>query len=334
MKIIALEEHTIDSKLAAATAQVTAENVPYLKAFYRDDLMATPSHEQLFEMGETRLKDMNRCGIDVEVISLANNTQWAKGDEAVTLAHEANDMLAGLVCDNPDRFRFFATLPWDNPQAAADELRRAVREKGAVGTLIAGRPAIDATFLDDKRYDPVWQALTELDLPIYIHPGFPCRQVADAYYKGFSDVVNMLLYTYGFGWHLEAGIQVVRMVLGGVFDRFPALKVISGHWGELMPYYLGRFDQVLSPDVTGLPEAFSTYYKRNVWVTPSGIYDYDDMDYCIRKLGIDHLLFSADYPYIQQDEARPFLENAPLSQADKEKFAFGNAAQLMHIDDL
>ncbi len=331
MKIIALEEHTVDRAIGAATTQVANENVPYLKAFYRDDLMATPSARQLFEMGETRLKDMDRCGIDVEVISYSNNTQWVKGSEAVTLAQNANKYLASLVREHPSRFRFFATLPWDNPVAAADEMRRTASELGAVGVLIAGRPSIDTTFLDEQRFDPVWQALTDLDLPIYIHPGFPCREVAEAYYKGFSDVVSMMLYTYGFGWHLEAGIQVVRMVLGGVFERFPALKVISGHWGELMPYYLSRFDQVLTPDLTGLAEPFSAYYRRNVWVTPSGIYDYDNMDFCIRKLGIEHLLFSADYPYIPQDGARQFLENAPLSEQDKEKFACGNAEKILHL---
>ena len=321
----------MDRTIGAATAGVMKDNVPYLDTFYRADMPSTPTADQLFEMGDTRLKDMDRCGIDIEVLSQPSYTQWVKGSEALTIAQQANNYMAALVKDNPTRFRFFATLPWDNPQFAADEMRRTARELGAVGVLIAGRPEIETTYLDDDKYDPVWQALTELDLPIYIHPGFPCRAVSDAYYSGFSDVVSMLLYTYGFGWHLEQGIQVVRMILAGVFERFPDLKVISGHWGELMPYYLSRFDQVLTQDCTKLPEPFSAYYKRNVWVTPSGIYDYDNMDFCIKKLGIDHLLFSADYPYIPQDGARPFLENAPLSQADKEKFAYGNAERLLHL---
>ena len=331
MKIIALEEHTVDSALGAATAEICKNNVPYLDTFYNANMPATPLADSLFKMGEYRLADMDRCGIDIEVLSLAGSSQWVKGGEAITLCENANNYLASLVKEHPSRFRFFATLPWSNPQAAADEMRRAARELGAVGVLIAGRPEVEATYLDDDKYNPVWQALTELDLPIYIHPGFPCREVADAYYKGFSDEVSMLLYTYGFGWHLEQGIQVVRMILAGVFERFPALKIISGHWGELMPYYLSRFDQALTQDCTKLPEPFSAYYKRNVWVTPSGIYDYDNMDFCISKLGIEHLLFSADYPYIPQTDARPFLENAPLSDADKEKFACGNAEKLLHL---
>ena len=331
MKIIALEEHTLDRAIGAATAEICKNNVPYLNEFYNADMPASPTVDQLFRMGEYRLADMDRCGIDVEVLSLASYTQWVKGDEAITLALNANNYLASLVKEHPSRFRFFATLPWSDPKAAADEMRRSARELGSVGVLIPGRPEIEASYLDDKKYEPVWQALTELDLPIYIHPGFPCRAVSDSYYKGFSNEVSMLLYTYGFGWHLEQGIQVVRMILAGVLERFPDLKIISGHWGELMPFYLSRFDQALPQECTKLPEAFSTYYKRNVWVTPSGIYDYDNMDFCISKLGIEHLLFSADYPYIPQDGARPFLENAPLTEADKELFAYRNAEKLLHL---
>ena len=330
MKIIALEEHTTDRAIGAATAEQTS-NLPYFKTFTNANMPASPTAEQLFGMGEIRLADMDRCGIDVEVLSLTGAIQWVKGAEALKLAQDGNNYLASLVKEHPSRFRFFATLPWDDPQAAADEMRRAVNELGAVGTLIAGRPGVDAAFLEDAKYDPMWQTLSDLDLPIYIHPGFPCLEVSNAYYTGFNDAVNMLLSSYGFGWHLEAGIQVLRMVLGGVFERFPNLKVISGHWGELMPYYLARFDQALTPACTGLPEPVSTYYKRNVWVTPSGIYDYDDMELCIKKLGIDHLLFAADYPYIKQDEGRRFVEEAPLSDLDKEKFAHGNAEKLLHL---
>ena len=331
MKIIALEEHTLDRAIGAATAD-QMHKLPYYEAFTHPNMPASPTLDQLFKMGDYRLADMDRCGIDMEVLSLTGSVQWVKGSEAVALSQNANNYLASLVKEHPSRFRFFATLPWDNPQAAADEMRRAVAELGAVGTLIAGRPGLDATFLEDSKYDPVWQALTDLDLPIYIHPGFPCPEVSNAYYTGFNETVNMLLSSYGFGWHLEAGVLVLRMVLGGVFERHPNLKVISGHWGELMPYYLARFDQALPCVCTGLPEAVSTYYKRNVWVTPSGIYDYDDMEFCIKKLGIDHLLFAADYPYIKQDDGRRFVEEAPLSDIDKEKFAFGNAARLLHLE--
>lgn len=141
----------------------------------------------------------------------------------------------------------------------------------------------------------------------------------------------MILSTYGFGWHLEAGIQVIRMILAGVLEKFPNLKVISGHWGELVPFYLSRFDQAFPPSVTGLKEKFSFYFKRNVWVMPSGIYDYDNLDFCIRKLGVDHILFAADFPYLPQDDGRSFLEKANLSDEDKEKIGSKNAEKLLHL---
>lgn len=121
------------------------------------------------------------------------------------------------------------------------------------------------------------------------------------------------------------------MILAGVFKKFPKLKVISGHWGELVPFYLSRFDQCFSPSVTGLKENFSFYFKRNVWVTPSGIFDHDNLDFCIRKLGVDHILFAADFSYLPQEESRSFIEKANLSDEDKEKVAFKIAEKLLHL---
>ena len=123
------------------------------------------------------------------------------------------------------------------------------------------------------------------------------------------------------------------MILSGVFDKFPKLKVISGHWGEVVPFYLTRFDQMFLPSITGLKENFSFYYKRNVYVTPSGIYDNESLEFCVKKLGIDHVLFSADFPYIQESGARPFIENAHLSREDKEKFGYLNAEKILHLNE-
>ena len=117
----------------------------------------------------------------------------------------------------------------------------------------------------------------------------------------------------------------------GVFEKFPTLKVISGHWGEMVPFYLPRLDMMFPHELTGLLENFSFYYKRNVWVAPGGIYDYDDREYCLRKMGIDHHLFAKDFHYVPLEGARLFVENAPLSEEDKEKFAHLNAEKLIHL---
>lgn len=332
MKIIAIEEHTVDPGIGAAVAEVTKENVPYIDTFNRGDLPGSPVPGGLVDMDKARIEDMDRCGIDMEVLSYSNPSQWISDKtQAVELCRKANDRMAELVARHPNRYAAFAALPWASPVDAAAELRRVAREYDFKGVLIPGRPKTEAVFLDDKMYDPVWEALTELDLPIYIHPGHPTPKVQKDYYSGFNNEVTAVLSTYGLGWHVEPGVQVLRMMLAGVFDRFPKLKVISGHWGEVLPYFIARFDQTLTPEITGLKEKISTYYRRNVWVTPSGIYDYDNLDFCIRKFGIDHILFAADYPFIDEDAARKFIENAPLSDKDKEKFTHGNVEKLMHI---
>lgn len=172
---------------------------------------------------------MDKNGIDIEILSYTNTTQWLSGEEAITLSKSANDSLARAVKEYPTRFRAFATLPWSDPITASQELRRTIVDHGFVGTLISGRPQTGNVFLDDKIYFPIWEVLTEFDLPIYIHPGLTSPDVINAYYNGYDKQMNMMLSTFGFGWHLEAGIQVIRMILPGVFVKFPKLKVISGH---------------------------------------------------------------------------------------------------------
>lgn len=331
MKIIALEEHIDNRHLGDTTRDAINSSYPYYNTFLHPNPADAPSISDLQELGERRIIELDEAGINMEIVSYTNPTQYIEGDEASTIAKVANDALAALIKPYPTRFRAFATLPWSNPQAAADELRRTVKEYEFVGTLISGRPQTGNIFLDDPMYYPIWQALTELDLPIYIHPNYTTADACKSYYSNLGDQLDCVLSTYGYGWHFEAGLQVIRMILAGVFEKFPALKVISGHWGEMVPYYLPRLDQMFSPEVTGLKEVFSFYYKRNVYVTPSGLYDNDSLQYCVAKLGIGHILFSADFPYIPMTGAHAFLEKAPLSEEDKEKFGSLNAETLLHL---
>lgn len=331
MKIIALKEHIGNKQLGDATRDAIIASYPYYDTFLKPNPADAPSIPDLIQLGERRIKEMNEAGIDMEIVSYTNPTQYIEGDGAVSVAKAANDALADLIKPYPTRFRAFATLPWSNPQAAAEEMRRTAKEYGFVGTLISGRPQTGNVFLDDEIYYPVWEALTALDLPVYIHPNYTTGDACKSYYSNLGDQFDCVLSTYGYGWHFEAGLQVIRMILAGVFEKFPTLKVISGHWGEMVPYYLSRLDQMFSPAVTGLKETFSYYYKHNVYVTPSGLYDNDSLQYCVNKLGIDHVLFSADFPYIPMTGARPFMENAPLSAEDKEKFGSENAEKLPHI---
>lgn len=331
MKIIAIEEHTVSKAIETANKNTILEAFPYYKAFQHP----VPSYHidlpDLFQLGERRVKELDEAGIDMEVLSYVNVTQWLTDSEALTLSKQANDALAQNVKEFPDRFRGFATLPWNQPKAAAEELKRTIEEYGFVGTLLSGRLQTGNVYADDPMYDPIWEVLTKYDFPVYVHPHYTSPDACKAYYSGLSDEINAIFSTMGYGWHLEAGIQVIRMILAGVFEKFPTLKVISGHWGEMVPFYLPRLDQMFPQALSGLPEKISTYYKRNVWVTPGGIYDNDDLLYCLNKIGIDHLVFATDFPYVPLAGAKPFLENAPLSEDQKEKFAHINAEKLFRI---
>ncbi len=331
MKIIALEEHMVSKTIGAAVAKTIQEAYPYAEQFLHPAAADAPSTPDLFELGERRIAELDKAGIDMEVVSYTNPTQWLTGDEAVTLAKQANDTLYQNIKAFPDRFRAFATLPWNNPAAAADELKRTVNELGFVGTLISGRPQTGNVFLDDKMYYPIWEALTELDLPVYIHPNYTSVDACSAYYSGLNPQLDTILSAYGYGWHYEAGIQVIRMILAGVFEKYPKLKVLSGHWGEMVPYFLARLDQMFKPEVTGLSDTITNIYKRHVWISPSGVYDNDALQFCVNKLGIDQLVFSADWPYVPMTDARAFVDNATLSDTDKEKFSHLTAEKLLHI---
>ena len=340
MRIIALEEHLMDAGIATATHSAQAAEASYMadlgdgdspRAMSEDRPMMAPTRQimaKLADAGAGRIAEMDAHGIDMQVLSYSNATQLA-ADQGAGLARDANDRLAEIIRSHPDRFAGFATLPWQDPPAAAAELDRAVRELGAKGALLIGRPG--QTFLDDPRYEPVLAKLSELKLPLYVHPGAPLPQVQQPYYGGLDKVVTARLSLFGWGWHNEAGIQVIRMILSGVFDRFPGLQVISGHWGEMVPFYLQRLDDALPQAVTGLSRTITQTYRAQVHVTPSGMLNLPHFKFIHEVLGADRILYAVDYPYLTNTGARRFLEQLPVSQADKEKIAHSNAEALLRL---
>ena len=269
---------------------------------------------------------MDRHGIDMQVLSYSNPTQLAPAGEAVELARTANDRLARAMRANPTRFGGFCTLPWQHPRDAADELDRAVNELGFVGTLLVGSPG--DTFLDDPRYEPVLAKLDELKVPIYGHPGTPMPQVQSTYYGGLGAVISARLSAFGWGWHNEAGIQVIRMILSGLFEKFPNLQVISGHWGEMVPFYLQRMEDMMPVDATSLSRTITDTYKAHVWVTPSGMLNAPHFEFIRMVLGTDRIIYSVDYPYLSNTGSREFLENLPIGEDEKERIAYRNAEAL------
>src|SRR5581483_12351538 len=169
------------------------------------------------------------------------------GQTGVDLAREVNDHIAGVVAKNPKRFAGFAALPMANPDGAANELRRAVKELKLVGAMVHG--STDGKFLDHPSFDGILSAAEELDVPIYIHPSIPTPNVFEAYYSGLPDGADRVVSTAGWGWHSEVAIQILRMTMAGTFDKHPKLKMIIGHMGEMLPMMLARLDDVADADI-------------------------------------------------------------------------------------
>lgn len=192
----------------------------------------------------------------------------------------------------------------------------------------AGRASAGNEFLDDKRYISVLEVAEACNLPIYVHPAAPHKAVQKVYYGGFEDLLSARLSLHGWRWHNEAGIQVLRMILAGRLEQFPNLQLIAGHWGEMVPFFLSRLDQSMPQSVTKLNRSITETFKENVYVTPSGIFDYPQLKFCVEVLGANRIIHSVDCPFISNEGAKPFIDNAPISDKDKELIAYRNAERL------
>jgi uncharacterized protein len=216
-----------------------------------------------------------------------------------------------------------------DPAAAAGELEHAVCTLGMVGAMIHGRTG--DRMLDDPAFDDVFAMAERLQVPIYIHPQIPPRAVRRAYYSGFDPVTANGLATGAWGWHMETGLAALRLILRGTFDRYPDLTIVLGHWGEMLPFWLDRVNEI-SP-FTSLERSIAEYVRHNIYVTPAGIFKHHLLQHTIDIIGVDHILFSTDYPfqYTPDGGARRFLETAPIDDAAKHAIAFDNAQRLLRL---
>lgn len=282
--------------------------------------------EQLIEIGDGRIAEMDAAGIDTQVLSLtAPGVEQLEPSEAVALAHDENDFLADVVRKHPGRFAGFAALPTPAPEKAAAELERMVRDHGFKGALINGHAR--GRYLDDRFFWPILERAEALNVPIYLHPTPPPQPVIDASYGGFSPSVTEMFAGPGWGWHIETAIHVLRLVLGGAFDRFPKLQLVVGHLGEGLPFMLPRLS-VLSAVTTHLQRPIADYLRENVHYTISAFNFIPTFLNLLLEVGADRIMFSADYPYGSMVRARSFLDQLPVSASDREKIAHGNAERL------
>ena len=320
MRVISLEDHFWTPAIADA---IGALRNP-------DAGPDSPLGANLLDLGERRIAAMDEAGIDLQVISHTTpGVQHLDAATAVALAAEANDALAAAVREHPERFAGLATLPTPDPAAAAAELERAVSDLGLLGAMVNGHTS--GRFLDDPAFTPLLERFERLDVPLYLHPTEPVPAVRAAYYGGFAPAVAWFLSAAAWGWHAETALHVLRMVLSGVFDRHPRLRVIVGHMGEMLPFMLQRIDDNLPPRVTGLGRLPSEYVLDHLVITSSGLFSVPPLRCALDVFGLERVLFSVDWPYAPNEEGRRLLDEAPLAGDDLERFAHGNAERVLGL---
>jgi hypothetical protein len=321
MRTIALEEHFATSEFLAEPGRDLREHsaMQFGESFF----------SRLSDIGDERVAAMDAAGIDVQVLSLSSpGVQNLAAAEARAIAGHTNDAIAQAIRRHPTRFAGFATLPTAEPNAAAAELERGVRELAFVGALINGHSA--GRYLDDPFFSPIFERAQALDVPIYLHPTMPPVPIRQTYYDGFAPQVSFMFAGAGWGWHIETATHVLRIILGGVFDRYPRLQLVIGHLGEALAFMLPRFE-MLNPTVTGLQRPIASYLRENISYTFSGFNFLPSFITLLMQVGADRILFSTDWPYSAMDAARSFLDTLPIAPADRERIAHGNAERLLRL---
>ena len=325
IKAIALEEHFVTTSFMEGPGRWLRGRGSGAQA------RSARQVDQLLDLGEGRIAAMDEAGVDMQVLSLNSpGVEQLEAEEAIRIARDANECLSEAVQHHPRRFAGFATLPMPSPADAADELERAVRKLGLSGAAINGHVA--GRYLDDRSFWPILERAEALGVPLYIHPTPPPQKVVEASYIGsYSEEVAYTLSTSGWGWHIETALYVLRMILGGAFDEYPKLQVIIGHLGEALPFMLQRIDKNLPREATKLNRSMAEYLRGNVHYTFSGFNFTPAFVDLLFEVGADRIMFSVDYPYGSMVKARVFLDGIPVSTADREKIAHGNAERLMSL---
>ena len=313
--VIAVEEHYWDEELSK-TYVGTESGRPGEQA------------KRLHDFAGIRIKEMDDAGIDMQVISHgAPSTQKLPADTAVALTRRVNDRLAAAIAGHAQRFAAFAALPTAVPDAAADELERAATELGFKGAMLHG--LANGTFLDDKKYWPIYARAEQLDLPIYLHPSLPQADVQRIYYGDYIADFPMVARP-AWGYTVETATLAIRLILSGVFERHPRLKIILGHLGETLPFLVWRIDQALSrPGNKAM--SFRDIFCGNYYITTSGNFSNPALLCCVMEMGVDHILFAVDWPFVMNPPATAWMETVPLCDADKAKILSGNAKRLLKM---
>jgi predicted TIM-barrel fold metal-dependent hydrolase len=291
------------------------------------------TRSKILDLGAGRLADMDRGGLDLCILSLTAPGIQSVPDtsKAIALARRANDHLAENIAKNPKRLKGFAALPMQDPQAAAQELARCVRELGFLGALVNGFSQVgvadSAVFYDLPQYRPSWATVQELDAPFYLHPRLPLETCLQAY-EGHAWLAGS-----PWGFAVETSIHALRLMGSGLFDEYPKLKIILGHMGEAIPHGIWRVDNRIRRSGLSLKaqRPLGSYLRENFYITTSGNFRTQALTDVILEIGADRVLYSVDYPYEDVVEAQTWLDHCAINDADRIKIAHANAHKLFRL---
>ncbi len=324
MRTITLEEHFVSPGFLVGPGKEFTERLR------NSGPRGARVYDQLQDIGDKRIAEMDAAGIDMQLLSLNSpGVEQADASEQIAIARESNDFLVEAVKKHPQRFAAFAALAIAAPDQAAEELERRVRQQGFKGTLINGHTR--GRYLDDKFFWPILERAEALNVPIYLHPTVPPKAVVETSFGGFSPPVTAMFASAGWGWHIETAVHLIRMILGGVFDRYPKLQIVIGHLGEGIPFMLPRLQKNFPMELTKLARPLGAYLRENVHYTFGGFNFPATFLDLLLEVGVGRIMFSVDYPYGSMAEGRAFLEQLPVTSADKERIAHGNAEQLFGL---
>lgn len=289
--------------------------------------------ERLLDAGDLRLKEMDLGKVSLQIIS-----HCAAEDPSPEVCRAGNDQLAQEIAKSHEtstRFAGFAVLPMRDPEAAATELERAAKKLGFVGALVDHKTGHGNGFCEGNEYDVLWRKAEQLAVPIYLHPSWPTeKQFQQAYAGNYSPTAAGTIGGAMFNWHSEVGHHVLRLHAAGVFDKFPKLKIIIGHFGEMIPYMLDRIrEQDHRLGKTG--RTFSEVYDENIWITTSGVWSLDPMRCILANTKIDHILYSVDYPFTMNERGLEWFQELEksglLSEEDLALIAYKNCEKLLGV---
>ncbi len=318
MKKIALEE--------ALTAPGLEKYLERTLALVPDAGKKAALTDLLEDRSNRRIASMDAGGVDLFVLSHTSPGVQVETDPAtaIRLARTANDYLHDQVRLHPDRYRAFAHLALQDVGEACKELERCVNELGFAGALINGNT--NGIYLDDTRYYPLWERVLALGVPVYLHPADP--YVQPHVVEGYPDMQGAV-----WGWSLDNSTHFLRLILSGLFDRYPALTFILGHMGETLPYFAWRIDKRLhdTESARKIQKKPSEYFRSNLLVTTTGCCQDSALLCAIAEMGEDRVLFSVDYPYEDTKEAADWIDRAPLTDEQREKICHLNAERALRL---